>query len=440
MTVAARKTKFRITVDFQPHSPEQASILSAVEDELDVTCGRRFGKSKLAKAWITGLHPGATWGAVHTPGGRFWYVAPTLRPVARDAYRELKKSLGTLVKHKNDSDLELTLFNDAVIEFKSAENPDNLLGPGLDGLVLDEKGVISAHTWDTVLSPMLADPPERCRRRVLRVGTPRGKKHWTYREHVLGLEGPHGVGGRRAFQFPTWCRPGMQAFCDRQRKIRPANAYDQEYGAIFLDSAAGFFQKIPEAHDGKPAPTGPEKGASYTAGMDFAHTDDWNTVAVVQASPKPSRIAALERFGRAPWPATKGRGVAVFRKWNVVNAMIDATPGGAPGEVTIEAFRPEWSRLEGFDFREHGSREDLLANLAIMLETGELTLPGTYENPAFPVLTAELEAFEYEILPSGRPRAKAKRGMNDDAVMGAALGAWCAKRAASIGYGSRKTY
>lgn len=438
---APARRRVIIETDWEPHSLEQAAILGAPEDEIDATCGRRFGKTALVRAWLTGIWEGAKWGAVHAPGGRFWYCAPTIRPACKDFYRDLKRALAGLIKSKNDTDLSLVLFNEATIECKSLEVYDNLRGPGLDGLVIDEKGTVPEDAWTTVLAPMLADPPELCRRRVMRVGSARGRRHWTYREHMAGLEGPHGIGGRQAYQFTSLARPGLERYVERMRRSMPSNAFRQEILAEFLDTAAGYFQKIDEAHDGKGVPELPERGAIYTAGMDFAHVDDWSVVAIVQATPKPMRVVALSRWGRSPWPATKARGIDLFTRWSA-DAMVDATPSGAPGEVTLEAFRPEWTRIEGFDFRSTNGagREDLLANLAIMLESGALRLPGTYKRPAFPILTSELEGFQYEILPSGRARARAGPNLNDDCVMALALAAWKAKQGIGGYAQSIKTY
>jgi hypothetical protein len=437
-----RRRRIEIVTDWRPHSAQQAAVLAATEDEIDVTCGRRWGKTTGIRSWLTGIFEGATWGAIHTPGGRFWYAAPTIKPACKDFYNGLKNTLGDLIIQKNDTDLWVKLFNKATIECKTLEDADNLRGPGLDGLAIDEKGTVAAYAWDEVLGPMLADPPERCRRRASRWGTPKGKKHWTYREHMTGLRGAPGPGGRASFQFPTWARPGMVAVCEKFRQKMPENAFRQEFGAEFLDNAAGFFDMLPEAHDGKPPPQIPDPRGVYAAGFDFGHVDDWNVGIVVQASPTPMRVVAFERFGRTAWPVVKARGVNLFRRWDA-GALIDATAGGAPGEVVAEAFKPDWQRVEGFDFRSSagGGREALLQNLNIMIATGELTLPGTYEKPAFPVLTQELEGFQYQVLPNGKARGAPGPGLDDDCVMALALAAWAAKRGAATSYvPSRKTY
>lgn len=444
-TLARRRKRIRIRTDWEPHSVAQAAILEAPEQILDVTCGRRFGKSALARAWLTGIWEGARDGAILVPHSRNWYCAPQRQPNCTDFYDGLKRSLGALVVDKSDVDLYLRLLNGATIECKSLERPDNLRGAGLDRLVIDEKGTCPRVAWDEVLAPMvLADPPDKelpdgspCLRRVLRLGTPRGRKHWTFGEHMASLQGQRGPGGRNAFQFPTWARPGTERYVDEARKTLPANVFRQELGAEFLEDAASYFQRI--VYDGAPPPAVPEASAVYTAGVDLAHADDWTVVVVVRAKPRPMRVVHVERFSRAPWATTKARIVAVLSRWNA-DALLDATPGGAPGEVTVEAFSPEWRRIEGFDSRtqQGAGREDMLANLAISLEQEELLLPGTSDAPAFPVLAAELSGFSYEVMPSGRARACAGPNLHDDTVYSLGLATWKAKRARNP-YGSRKT-
>lgn len=436
--------KIDISTDWEPHSPEQRSILVAPERVIDVTCGRRFGKTATGRAWVTGIHPDASpdlGGAVWIPGSRTWYAAPTYNPACLDFYRGLKESLGGLLKDKSDSHLRLKLFNDAVIECKSLERPDTLLGVGLDRLLIDEKGTVSSEAWYRVLAPMLADPPERCERRVMRIGTPRGRKHWTFKEHMDSLGGKHGRGGRVAFQFPTWTRPGIADFVEDMRRSLPSKIFEQEIGAQFIADAAGYFMGVGAAHDGLPAPLAPLPNERHTAGVDLAHSEDWTVVVVIRAHPKPMRVVHVERFARVDFSLTRSRIATVLRKWNA-DALFDATPGGFPSEVGVEAFRAGdgWKRIDGFDSRakEGGRREDALAALSVAIEQGELKFPGTHDAPVFPVLTAELDGFEFAYLANGKHRAQAGPGLSDDAVFSLALAVWRARNLTTGGYASRK--
>ena len=408
--------------------------------------GRRVGKSDGLAPWLTGIHTEfradqKKWGAVWTPSGNFLYTAPQRSPNCVALYEKLKEALHGLTRDRSDVDLRLELFNRSVITCKSTERPDNLRGPGYDGVASDEIGTTPEEAVK-VLYPMLSDPPVHCIRRWLRVGSPRGKKHWSYREYLAGQQGDRGPWGHVSFAYPTWSRPGPEiaAEVERAKRSLPYNVFRQEYGAEFLDDAAGYFQKVAEAHDGLAPPAGPEPGAKYAAGVDLAHTEDWTVVVVVQARPRPMRVVAVERWARTPFPLTAERIAATLKKWDA-DALFDATSGGFPGEVGVEAFRPYWRRIDGFDSRHQGGigREDILANLAVGIEQGQMRLPGSAREPAFPILTSELEGVQYELLPHGRARAAAGPGLNDDTVIGLALAMWRAKNLGG-GYASRAVF
>ena len=438
---AARRIE--IETDWEPSSLLQFAVLQAPERFITAFGGRRVGKSDVIFPWLTGIHdawaPGQPkWGAVWIPGGRFLYTAPQRSPNALAFYKKLKEVLADLIVDKSDVFLWCKLFNDAEISCKSTERPDNLRGSGYDGIASDEIGTTPEDAY-TVLRPTLSDPaPDGRVRRWLQVGSTRGKKHWSYGQYLEGQRGHRGPQGHVSFAYPTLSRPGMEAEVEVARRSYPENFFRQEYGCEFLENAAGYFDLVAEAHDGLPPPEKPESGTRHAAGFDFAHVDDWSVVVVIQSHPKPMRVVAMLRFSRCPWPVTKARGIDILKRWSA-DVEIDATAGGAPGDVITDAFRPEWTRVHGFDFRAGGGagREALLQNLAVMLSTGELKLPGTARAPAFPELTRELEGFQYEVLPSGKARGTAGPNLDDDCVMALALAAWRAKQGGG-GYASIK--
>jgi len=61
------------------------------------------------------------------------------------------------IKHKDETDMSLELYNRSIISLRGTDNPDSLRGPGLKSLVLDECAFMKKGIWDTILSPMLAD-------------------------------------------------------------------------------------------------------------------------------------------------------------------------------------------------------------------------------------------------------------------------------------------
>src|SRR5947209_3589257 len=59
------------------------------------------------------------------PGQNFWWVAPIF-PVAKIAYRRLKRGLPREIYTANESELRITLANGTSIWFKGADKPDTL--------------------------------------------------------------------------------------------------------------------------------------------------------------------------------------------------------------------------------------------------------------------------------------------------------------------------
>src|SRR5947209_10841728 len=101
------------------------------------------------------------------------------------------------------------------------------------------------------------------------------------------------------------------------------------------------------------------------------------------------------------------------RTYNDAPVTFDATAMG--GDVIHEALRKHrMGILCPFTFS-NSTKEALVDNLSLMFEQGKIRLMD------IPEQTAELQAFEYEVLPSKKVRMQAPEGMHDDCVMGLAL-------------------
>jgi phage terminase large subunit len=130
---------------------------------------RRAGKTvavvqKLIKCALTHKRPG--------PPLRYGYIAPT-RDQAKDiAWAYLKdyagKIPGTVV---NESELRVTLPNQATIRLYSGENYERMRGLYFDGVVSDEDADIPPQAFDYVILPCLLDYDGW----HTRIGTPKGR-------------------------------------------------------------------------------------------------------------------------------------------------------------------------------------------------------------------------------------------------------------------------
>ena len=129
-------------------------------------CGRRSGKTTMAASLVYGT-------AIDKPGAEIWVVALTYKQAKKLYFRELLKLFPPkAIVEVNKTELYIELWNGSSITLKGANNPDSLLGSGLDLLILDEYQSQNPELLD-YLTPMLADREGE----LVLIGTPRGYNH-----------------------------------------------------------------------------------------------------------------------------------------------------------------------------------------------------------------------------------------------------------------------
>lgn len=106
------------------------------------------------------------------PRGRYAFIAPELKQAKDVAWGYLKHFSSKVPETRiNESELSITFaHNDARIRIYGADDPDNLRGSYLDGVVLDEVAQLKAFVWGEVLLPQLADRSGW----AIFIGTPKG--------------------------------------------------------------------------------------------------------------------------------------------------------------------------------------------------------------------------------------------------------------------------
>jgi hypothetical protein len=122
-------------------------------------------------------------------------------------------------------------WNGSEIWIKSADNPDSLIGEGLDWLIIDEAAaVVSKITWEQYLRPTLSDRGGWC----LFSTTPRGF-NWIYDLYVRGqsIDYPEWD----SWQHPSWHSRYFRDDVDELRRTLTRETFEQEYGAQFTSFA-----------------------------------------------------------------------------------------------------------------------------------------------------------------------------------------------------------
>ncbi len=194
-----------------------------------MVCGRRFGKT-------TASAMEATYYASQ-PGKRIWLVGLSYDK-ADLMFREIWKKM--VVGHPNDIDRAsekeryIRFKWDTVVEAKSADNPDSLVGEGLDLLIIDEAAKVKKKIWDMYLSPTLSDRKGK----AIFITTPEGF-NWIYDLYLLGKdddlwESHQAPSWENHFAFPDGVK---DSFLVERKRNMSKEVYEQEYGAKFTSFA-----------------------------------------------------------------------------------------------------------------------------------------------------------------------------------------------------------
>jgi len=121
---------------YKPHNSQSLIHVNKARFRA-VVCGRRWGKSLLAAKEAETM--------ILMPQTRGWIVSKTYNlgeKVFREIYRTLIQKFGFKTLKKGYSTKSGSMYLEfpwrSVVEVKSAEHPDSLLGEGLDWLIFDE--------------------------------------------------------------------------------------------------------------------------------------------------------------------------------------------------------------------------------------------------------------------------------------------------------------
>ena len=86
---------------------------------------------------------------------------------------------------------------------------------------------------------------------------------------------------------------------DLQEPSFEGRAIDPEAVEVMFTAKMGYYEGGPGAYV---EVEGPQEGATYVTGADWAKEQDWTIIATYDATELPWRMVAWERIGREPWP------------------------------------------------------------------------------------------------------------------------------------------
>jgi len=202
-------------------NPQKEICQSAVENRFVVSCcGRRFGKTHVALRELAR--------AASKPDQMVYYVAPSYRMAKTIVWDQLKSKLKELrwIDQSNEAELKLRLKNGSVIYLKGADNPESLLGVGLNYAVLDEYQDIDPKVWYQILRPTLSDKQGK----ALFIGTPRGVGSFSHQMYTMAQD----TEGWKAHTYTTLEGGNVpEEEIEQAKRDMDEKTFQQEYLATF---------------------------------------------------------------------------------------------------------------------------------------------------------------------------------------------------------------
>ena len=146
----------------------------------------------------------------------------------RVVWRETVTKKAIPVRRKSERELFIQFENGTHIECRSEENPDQLIGEGLDLIVVAEAARLKLRTWDQYLRPALADRQGK----ALFTSTPRGFNY--FHDFYLRGQDPEQKDWE-SWKIPSSRNPILppSEILDAKRNSSP-EAFAQEWEAEFI--------------------------------------------------------------------------------------------------------------------------------------------------------------------------------------------------------------
>jgi hypothetical protein len=357
--------------------------------------------------------------------GTYFYFLPTYSHAKKviwdnidnDGLRMLDHIPKELIKKTNATELKIELINGSVIQLiASDEFKTGGVGTNPIGVVFSEYSVGDEYGW-RFASPILAANGGW----AIFNFTPRGMNHaFTLLQQARGND---------KWFAEVLTNNETKILTDEQmeeeKRNFPQDFIEQEWYCKFIEGAGAFFKRVRKNTYDKNILL-PEDG-DFQIGVDLAKYQDWTVLTPFNLNS--FLVYPQERFNQIDWNLQKAKIEAMARRYNDARVWPDSTGIGDP---IVEDLKARGLNIggedgKGFKFTET-SRQNLLNNLAILLEQDKIKIPDDEG------LISELESFRYELTERGKIKVVVPQGMTDDRVMSLALSVWGVTEPVKIDY------
>jgi hypothetical protein len=393
--------------------PYQCGLVRSRKREVVTLSAPQIGKTVGVGCWQLAF-------AWEHPGSLSWWAAPTFEQTDPGYYtlKDLATSAGVIVSAKEHHPRRLMLLNGSRIVFKSWDEPQNLSGPTLHSLVMDEAHELTAEAYRIltarlsatygpiraignagsvedyfkVLCDLASDPANADIMDFVR---------WTWRDKLAALR----VLNPAAVESYT-----MEM--DSQRRKLSDVVFRCTYEAEWRESSDAVFDKVQERTVLSPCNRG-ERGVRYVIGWDIARSADYTVGVPVPTGQPVSDVRHLVRFHKIGYPELVERIEAYSARFNNALNVIETN---GPGQAVL-------------DNLQHRGKCNAIGhvttnkwkNQAVNAAAGDIQWDRMRFAP-LPPLQSELMSYRLKSTPGGVSTYSAPAGKHDDCVMGLVIG------------------
>jgi hypothetical protein len=408
-----------IEIPYEPHVNQWPLHNSKARFKL-LCAGSRFGKDRcmvneFVKKFTEMLSEER--GPELIPAVHGWIIAPTF-PLARQVWRELKRFFPhQWIVNIWESDKMIETINDGIIEVRSADDAETLVGVGLDIVLVTEAARIKnfEEVWANLESRLMSPGrgPNGSGGLGLINSTPRGRNFF-YQMYKWGQKDDSDYDEQwESWQYSSWDNPYLggkdKSFLYSVKKRYPERIYRQEIMAEFLAEGNSVFPYADDCaiFDGVPdsAP-----GEVYTIGWDPARSVDFSGVIVRNSI---GQVILVMQWQGMNWTAQLDRIEYLSRLYNNAVVVLDRT---GLGETLPEAAAQRGIAVDPVYFT-NLDKEKMVNNLALLIEQKLISYPN------YRPLVDELKDYEYNTTKTGKITYGASSSKkHDDLVTALMLG------------------
>ena len=399
-----------------PHEKQKNIITACLDKEIKyiiAICGRQMGKTTVGELM-------AMYWALNKPGCTVFWVSPKDSQSLR-IYKEIVDMIvgsGAIASKKMAmGDIEIVFKNTSKILFRSAASEDNLRGPGVEYMILDEAAFIKKDTFESILSPMLLVKGKKC----LFITTPKGK-NWIYDFYLKGQSLPTW----RSFRYSTYDSPlANEEFIESQRETMSQKHFQQEIMAEFVDSAT-VFSNLSELMILQPTDR-PDPSESYYGGIDIGLIGDASVLSIIDSK---GNLVNYVRWEKVESPELIRNIVTKQNIWNFKCIYIEDNNQGLN---IYQHLKRQIKNIIPYNTNSK-TKPELINNLIHSFNMKDFQLIDDE------YLRIELEAYIFKQSDTGRMTFTADNGFHDDCVMSLAIARECFRRHKKTVYDPNKKW